>query len=54
MNSSSDAEEVQKRAVNEQLDLYKQLREQLLHEVERYRSEGKDKLANIISQSLSE
>jgi hypothetical protein len=54
MNSSSDAEEVQKRAVNEQLDLYKQLREQLIHEVERYRSEGNDKLANIISQSLSE
>ncbi len=54
MNSSSEAEEVQKRAISEQIDLYKQLREQLLCEVEKYRSEGKDKLANIISESLNE
>ena len=55
MNSSSEiVEEVQKRAAMEQIDLYKQLKEQLLSEVEKYRSEGKDRLANIISESLSE
>lgn len=52
--ASSEAEEVQTRTVREQVSLYMQLKEQLLNEVDRYRSEGKDKLANIISESLSE
>ncbi len=54
MTSSSEVEEVQTRTVKEQVDLYMQLREQLLNEVNRYRSEGKEKLANIISESLQE
>jgi hypothetical protein len=44
----------QKNRKEHELDLYRQLREQLLLEVERYRSEGKYKLADIISQSLLE
>jgi hypothetical protein len=54
MTSSSEVEEIQTRTVREQVDLYAQLRQQLLNEVNRYRSEGKDKLANIISESLGE
>jgi hypothetical protein len=54
MTSSSEVEEIQTRTVKEQVDLYMQLKEQLLNEVNRYRSEGKDKLANIISESLKE
>ena len=54
MTSSSEVEEIQTRTVREQVDLYMQLKEQLLNEVNRYRSEGKDKLANIISESLRE
>jgi hypothetical protein len=54
MTSSSEVEEVQARTVREQVSLYIQLKEQLLKEVSRYRSEGKEKLANIISDSLRE
>ena len=54
MAQSSEIEEIQTRTVREQVDLYLQLKEQLLKEVNRYRSEGKDKLANIISESLRE
>ena len=46
--------ELQAKAVRERADLYKQLREQLLVEVEKYRAEGKDELAEIISKSLAE
>jgi hypothetical protein len=52
MTSSSEVEEIQTRTVREQVDLYMQLKEQLLSEISRYRSQGKDKLANIISESL--
>jgi gas vesicle protein len=51
---SSEVEELRTRAVREQVDVYRQLREQLLNEVERYQKEGNHKLASIISESLRE
>jgi hypothetical protein len=51
---SSEVEELRIRAVREQVDLYRQLREQLLNKVERYQKEGNHKLASIISESLRE
>jgi gas vesicle protein len=51
---SSEVEELRTRAVREQVDLYRQLKEQLINEVERYQREGNHKLANIISESLKE
>ena len=53
-SSSSEVEELRARAVREQVDLYRQLREQLVNEVERYQREGNHKLASIISESLRE
>ncbi|HEX2170178.1 MAG TPA: hypothetical protein VHF65_07755 [Nitrososphaera sp.] len=52
--SSSEVEELRTRAVREQVDLYRQLKEQLINEVEKYQREGKHKLADIISDSLRE
>ncbi|HZB80888.1 MAG TPA: hypothetical protein VE264_06405 [Nitrososphaera sp.] len=52
--SSSEVEELRTRAVREQVDLYRQLKEQLINEVEKYQREGNHKLANIISDSLRE
>jgi hypothetical protein len=54
LSSSSEVEELRTRAVREQVELYRQLREQLTHEVERHHREGNHKLANIISESLRE
>jgi hypothetical protein len=51
---SSEVEELRTRAVREQVDLYRQFREQLINQVERYQKEGNHKLANIISESLRE
>jgi hypothetical protein len=51
---SPEVEETMARNVKVQADLYRQLREQLVQEVERYRSQGKDRLADIISESLKE
>lgn len=51
---SSEVEELRTRVVREQVDLYRQLREQLINQVERYQKEGNHKLANIISESLRE
>ena len=53
-SSSSEVEELRTRAVREQVDLYRQLKEQLTKEVERYQREGNHKLASIISESLRE
>ncbi len=52
--SSWEVEELRTRAVREQADLYRQLKEQLIDEVEKYQREGNHKLANIISDSLRE
>jgi gas vesicle protein len=51
---AEEVEEIREKTVREQIDLYRQLREQLIHEVEKYRSEGNDRLASIISESLKE
>ncbi len=51
---SSEVEELRTRAVREQVDLYRQLKEQLINEVEKYQREGNHKLASIISDSLRE
>jgi hypothetical protein len=53
-SSSSEVEELRTRAVREQVDLYRQLREQLVTEADRYQREGNHKLASIISESLKE
>jgi gas vesicle protein len=53
-NPSSEVEELRTRAVREQVDLYRQLKEQLITEVEKYQREGNHKLASIISDSLRE
>jgi hypothetical protein len=52
--TSLDSSNMQARAVRERADMYRQLREQLLVEVEKYREQGKDNLADIISKSLDE
>ena len=53
-SSSSEVEELRTRAVREQVDIYRQLREQLINEAKRYQKEGNHKLASIISESLRE
>ena len=52
--SSVDSAELQVKAVRERTDLYKQLKAQLLVEVKKYREQGKDNLADIISRSMAE
>jgi len=47
-------EELRERTVRQQVDLYRQLKEQFAQEVERYRSGGNERLASIISKSLRE
>ena len=49
-----DSADLQIKAVRERTDLYRQLKEQLLVEVVKYREQGKDNLADIISKSLDE
>jgi hypothetical protein len=51
---SEEVEEIREKTVREQVDLYRQLKEQLIHEIERYRGEGNERLASIISKSLKE
>jgi gas vesicle protein len=51
---SSEVEELRTRAIRERVDLYRQLKEQLINEVEKYQREGNHKLASIISDSLRE
>ncbi len=51
---AEEVEEIREKTVREQVDLYRQLKEQLVHEVERYRREGNDRLASIILDSLKE
>lgn len=49
-----EVEELMEKTVREQINIYKQLREQLVREVVRYRIEGSERLASIISESLKE
>ena len=50
----SEVEELMTRAIRQQVDVYRQLREQLINEAERYQKEGNHNLASIISESLRE
>ena len=52
--ASADSEELQTKAIRERTDIYKQLRSQLLVEIKKYREQGKDNLADIISRSMAE
>ena len=49
-----EPDDLQSAGVQERVSLYNQLREQLLAEVERYREQGKDNLADAISRSLDD
>ena len=49
---SEEVEELREKTVREQVDLYRQLKEQLTRNAEKYRREGRDRLAGIISESL--
>ncbi len=49
-----EVEELMTRAVRQQVDVYRQLREQLINEAERYQKQGNHNLASIISESLRE
>ncbi|HXG06296.1 MAG TPA: hypothetical protein VNI77_03105 [Nitrososphaera sp.] len=51
---SEEVEELRERTVREQTDLYRQLREHLIREVERHRSLGNERLANVIAESVKE
>ena len=50
---SEEVEEIREKTVREQVDIYRQLKEQLVRESEKYRREGRDRLAGIISESLN-
>lgn len=50
---SEEVEELREKTVREQINLYRQLKEQLVRDAEKYRREGRDRLAGIISESLN-
>ena len=54
MVSPSELEEIREKTVREQVDIYRQLKAQLIHQIGRWRNEGNERLANIISESLKE
>lgn len=45
--------EIEVESVKKQVDIYRQLRDQLLEDMKRYRRQGKDDLASIISQTVA-
>jgi hypothetical protein len=51
---AEEAEEVREKTIREQVGAYRQLRERLLREVERYLGGGNERLARVISESLKE
>jgi hypothetical protein len=57
MSSSSPSKEimdVQIRAIENKINLYHQLKDQLYADIERYRQQGKEELVRILSASLEE
>ncbi|MDQ4013237.1 MAG: hypothetical protein M3114_04625 [Thermoproteota archaeon] len=55
MSSSSPSKEimdVQIRAIENKINLYHQLKDQLYADIERYRQQGKEELVRILSASL--
>lgn len=47
------ASEVERESVKRQVDLYRQLKEQLMSDMRRYRKDGKLELADIIARSVA-
>lgn len=47
------ASQVEMEIVKEQVDIYRQLREQLMADIKRYRKAGKPELADIIAKSVA-
>lgn len=47
------ATDVERETVKKQVDIYRQLREQLMAEMRRYRKDGKVELADIIARSVT-
>lgn len=47
------ATEVERETVKRQVDLYRQLKEQLVSDMRRYRKVGKAELADIIARSVA-
>ncbi len=45
--------EVERETVKRQVDLYRQLKEQLMSDMKRYRKDGKLELADIIARSVA-
>jgi hypothetical protein len=47
------ASDIERETVRRQVDIYRQLREQLMSEMKRYRKGGKMELADIIARSVA-
>ena len=47
------ATDVERETVKKQVDIYRQLREQLMADMKRYRKDGKMELADIIARSVA-
>lgn len=45
--------DIERKTVKQQVDIYRQLREQLVSEMKRYRRDGKQELADIIARSVA-
>lgn len=45
--------DVEREVIRQQVDIYRQLKEQLVAEMKRLRKEGKPELAEIISKSVA-
>jgi len=45
--------DVEKETVKKQVDIYRQLREQLVADMKRYRKDGKVELADIIARTVA-
>lgn len=51
--SSKEVIDLEIRTIHNKIDLYEQLKKQLMQDVERYKKEGRDELAGIISKSIN-
>ena len=51
-SSSSEITDIEKEALQARINLYKQIKDQLLAELDLYRRQKKEELARIISDSM--
>ena len=51
--SSKGVIDLEIRTIHNKINLYEQLKEQLMNDVERYGKKGRDELAGIISKSIN-